>query len=66
MNESIVTVDEDNFPISKTLLAMGIPMKNKNYGARLRGALDNFNVCYLETMDFLNQILPLAKQHLAK
>ena len=53
-------------PISSVLLSMGVKVKNQNCGARLKAALGNFDECYLDAMDFLTQILPIAKQHFGK
>ena len=66
LDESILSLDGENMPVSFALLSMGINVKKQNYGTRLKGALDNFNACYLDAMDFLTQILPVAKQHFGK
>ena len=66
MDESVLSLVGENMPISSVLLSMGVKVKNQNCGVRLKAALGNFDECYLDAIDFLTQILPIAKQHFGK
>lgn len=65
-SDSVLNFDKENMPISRVLTSMGISVNKQNHVTRLKVAFDYFNATYLETLDFLTNILPVAKQQFGK
>ena len=66
MDESILSFDQDGFFGSSVLVPMGIKINKPHMEVKLKDVIRRFNDIYLETMDFLTQILPLAREQFGR
>lgn len=66
MDESMISFDEGGFLGSSVLVPMGIKINKPHVEAKLQDVVRRFNDVYLETMDFLTQILPLAREQFGR
>lgn len=66
MDESILTFGQGGILASSVLVQMGIKIDQLNVDKKIKAVIDRFNDTYLETMDFLTQILPLAKEQFGR
>ncbi len=67
IDESILTFDQGlGFLGSSVLVPMGIKINKPNVEMRITEVVERFNETYLETMDFLTQILPLAREQFGR
>lgn len=67
MDDSVVSYDQGIGILgSSVLLSMDIRVNKYNADTRLQDVLERFNETYLEAMDFLTQILPLAREQFGR
>jgi hypothetical protein len=66
MDESILVPNAESFFAGSVLIPMGIKINKPVVLARLNEVIDEFNETYLETIDFLTQILPLAREQFGR
>ena len=66
MDESVITIGPEGILGSSVLVQMGIKVNKPNVETRLRETIEKFNETYLEFMDFLTQILPLAREQFGR
>ena len=66
MDESILSFDQEGFLQSSVLVPMGIKINKPHMEVKIKDVIRRFNEVYLETMDFLTQILPLAREQFGR
>ena len=66
IDESILAFDQEGFLGSSVLVQMGIKINKPNVETRITELVQRFNETYLETLDFLTQILPLAREQFGR
>ncbi|CAB4029852.1 Hypothetical predicted protein [Paramuricea clavata] len=66
MDESNLVPKAESLFASSVLIPMGIKINKPAGLTRLNEVIDEFNETYLETMDFLTQILPLAREQFGR